>query len=437
MDKRPRKNRPADPGRIVGQRRASGIAGPGGPSGPRLRRGAVRVGHDIAWHVRGGHPWIFRDALGGRSPADKAGEVVDVLDQTGAFVARGLYDPIGPVAVRVFARDPDTVLDASTIRARVERARRLREALLPPDHTAFRVLHGEGDGLPGITVDRYGDHLVAHLFTASVEPFAAHVLDALEAVWKPRSIYQQLRYRPQTGEGPRAPAELVRGEVAPVEIEVRENGLAFAVDVTAPLGTGLFLDLRAGRAAIARHLAGRRVLNLFSYTGAFSLYAAHAGAREIVSVDLAAKAHGRARRNLQLNGLAETGHEFIAGDALSVLTKMNERKRAFDAVIVDPPSFAQAGHGTQARDKVFVAQKDYRDLVEAALSVLAPGGLLACASNTARLPLDDFDRILGDGAARARRRLSIVERAGLPPDFPVPAGFPEGHYLKFEIGFAG
>lgn len=402
----------------------------GGAGGPKVRRGTIRVKDDIAFHVRSGHPWIFRDAIG-RSLPEKAGNIVDVLDLTGAFVARALFDPFGPVALRVFARDPGTVLDAATIHTRVERARKMREALLPPIHTAFRVLHGEGDGLPGITVDRYGDYLVAHLYSASIEPFAPKIYDALEAVWKPKSIYQQLRFKPQTGEGPRAPAELVRGEVAPVEIEVVEDGTRFAVDVTAPLGTGLFLDLRAGRAAIARHMPGRRVLNLFSYTGVFSVTAARAGAREVVSVDVAAKAHGRARRNLQINELPETNHEFIVGDALSVMAKMNERRRAFDIVIIDPPSFAQT------KDKVFVAHKDYRDLVEGALSVTAPGGLLACASNTTRVRLDEFDGLVGEGAALGHRRLVVVERAGLPPDFPVPAGFPEGHYLKFEILYSG
>jgi 23S rRNA (cytosine1962-C5)-methyltransferase len=144
-------------------------------------------------------------------------------------------------------------------------------------------------------------------------------------------------------------------------------------------------------------------------------------------VDLSPRAHARARRNLQLSGSGEQGHEFVAGDAAKVIARMADRGRRFDLVVVDPPSFAQAkGH-------VFVAQKDYRDLVTEALSVTEPGGLLACASNTAKLQPDDFDRILGDGAGRAHRPLVVVERCGLPADFPVPAGYPEGHYLKFSI----
>ena len=396
-------------------------------SAPRVRRGAVRVGADVAWRIRAGHPWVFRDGLGGRPLPVPTGAEVDVLDGTGAFVARGLYDPEGPIALRVFSREPGVSLDRNTIRARVDAARRLRERLLPPSLTAFRVVHGEADGLPGVTVDRYGEFLVVHLYTPALEPFAPALREALASVWSPRGIYEQHRFRPQTGEGQRAPAQLVHGEVAPIEVEAQEGDLKFVVDVTAPLGTGLFTDLRAGRLAVGRLAAARRVLNLFSYTGAFSLHAARGGAKEVVSVDLAARAHARARRNLQVNGLGEEGHEFIAGDAAKVLARMAERGRRFDLVVVDPPSFAQG------KGRVFVAQKDYRDLVEAALAVTAPGGLLCCASNTAKLALDDFDRILGDGASRARRTLAVVERCGLPPDFPVPAGFPEGHYLKFEI----
>ena len=224
------------------------------------------------------------------------------------------------------------------------------------------------------------------------------------------------------------PARLVAGELAPVEVEAVEDGLRFVVDVTAPLGTGLFLDLREGRRAVARLAADKRVLNLFSYTGAFSIHAARGGAKEVVSVDLAARSHARARRNLQVNGLGEEGHEFLAGDAIKTLARFVERRRRFDLVVLDPPSFSQA-KGAQ----VFVAQRDYRDLISAALEVLEPGGLLACASNTAKLPLEEFDRIVGDGAGRGGRGLTIVARHGLPPDFPVPAGFPEGHYLKFFL----
>lgn len=401
---------------------------PADSSAPRVRRGTVRVPADVATRLRAGHPYLFRDALGGRPLRENAGDLVELVDPTGEFVAKGLYDPLGHIAVRVVSRNPDGVFDRDTIHRRVESARRLREQLVGRDGTnAYRVVHTEGDGLPGVTVDKYDEHLVAHLYSSALEPLRDAIYDALQAVWKPRAIYEQKRYRPQTGEGPREPAALVRGQVAPVELEVQEGGLRFVVDVTAPLGTGLFLDLREGRRLVAAHSDGRRLLNLFSYTGAFSVYAARAGAREIVSVDLAPKAHARARRNLGANGLDESKHEFVAGDAFKVLAKMAERQRQFDLIVLDPPSFAQA------KGRVFSVQKDYRELVEGCLAVAAPGALLAAVSNTLKISAEEIDRAIGEAAARARRQVRIVGRAGLPPDFPVPAGFLEGNYLKFFL----
>ncbi len=393
-----------------------------------MRKGTVRISAEIASHLRAGHPYLFREALGARPLREPAGEIIDILDDAGSFVARGMYDPDGVVAVRVVTRDEGEAIDSAALLRRVSAARRLRQSLLPESGmTAYRVFHGEGDLLPGVTVDRYGQHLVVHLFSPAIEPLRDGLYDALEATYQPRAIYEQRRYKPLAGEGPRGPATLARGEVAPVEIEVEEHGLKFLVDVTAPLGTGLFPDLREGRRAVAERATGRRVLNLFSYTGAFSVWAARGGATEVVSVDLAAKAHARARRNLQLNGLPEKGHELIAGDAFPVLAKMAERGRKFDLLVLDPPSFSQA------KGRVFSVQKDYRELVQAALSVSASGALLACVSNTMKVSAEELDRAIGEAAFRARRIVRVVERRGLPPDFPVPAGYLEGHYLKFFL----
>lgn len=399
---------------------------------PRIRRGTIRLPGEVGWRLRSGHPWVFRDTLGSRPMRDAAGEVVELVTPEGDFVARGLYDPEGPIAVRVLTRDPAEVIDEQALLNRVRSGERLRAAVLGADKaglTAYRVVHGEGDFLPGVTVDRYGDFLVVHLFTAAWEPFSAPLLNAIEAVHKPTGIYVQKRYRPLGGEGPKEPAELVRGLAAPVELTVQEGRLKIGVDVTAPLGTGLFPDLRLGRQSVTARAAGRRVLNLFSYTGALSLAAAAGGASEVVSVDLSPKAHARARRNLQLSGLPETGHEFITGDVLSVLVRMAERKRRFDMIIIDPPAFAQGGQGGGQR--TFSAMRDYRELVAESLKLCEPGALVACAANAGRMSSDELLAEIGAGAAKARRYLRVIEQLGLPPDFPVPGGFPEGNYLKF------
>lgn len=394
----------------------------------------MRLPGEIAARLRAGHPFVFREALGNRPLREAAGDVLELVDEAGEFVARGLYEPDAIVAVRVVTRDPNELVpptDRGWIERRLRAAARLREALLPSlsdgGMTAYRAFHGEGDGLPGVSIDRYGQYAVVHLFSSAFEPLREALYDAIEEIYKPAAIYEQRRYRPQTGEGPRAPAALVRGSAAPVEVEVAEYGLKFAVDVTAPLGTGLFPDLREGRRAIGERAKGRRMLNLFSYTGAFSVWGAHGGAKEVVSVDLAAKAHARARRNLALNGLDEKRHEFVAGDAFPVLAQMADRKRRFDLVVVDPPSFAQA------KGRVFSAQRDYRDLVEQVFTVCDPGALVACVSNTIKMSVEELDRAIGEAAYRAGREVRVVERRGLPADFPIAAGFADGHYLKFFL----
>jgi len=199
------------------------------------------------------------------------------------------------------------------------------------------------------------------------------------------------------------------------------------IDVTAPLGVGLFPDMRLGWAAVAARAAGRRVLNLFSYTGAFSVHAAKAGAAEVVAVDTAAKAHARARRNFELSGLADARHETLNADAVKTLERFASRQRWFDIVVCDPPTFS---HGPAGQ---FSVARDLARLAAASAAVLAPGGLLVFASNSTKLSVADLDRALGEGGAEARAELRIIERVGLPPDFPVAPGFPEGNYLKLAI----
>jgi 23S rRNA (cytosine1962-C5)-methyltransferase len=406
---------------------ASSHSGRPRPGVPMVRRGSVRLPGDVAARVRAGHPWIYREALGGRPLRERTGDVIELLDPNGDFVARGFYEEDAIIAIRIMSRDEREHPGPQLAARRVREALQLRTRYMRGGHTAYRLVNGESDGLPGIAVDRYGDYLVVHLFTPAVFGLRDAVVDELFAAVSPRAIYEQRRTRTLAGEAPR-PADLVRGAAAPVEVEVSEGPLKFWVDVTAPLSTGLFLDLRVGRQVIGAWSSGRRVLNLFSYTGAISVYAQQGGAREVVAVDVAAKAHARARRNFALNGFDPEKPEHIVGDVFKVLARMKERGRKFDLVVLDPPAFGTAGRG-----QVFSAVQDYRDLVAASLGVLVPGGLLAAASSTHKISHEAFDGMLAEGGARAQTPLRILERAWLPPDFCVSPGFPEGSYLKFAL----
>jgi 23S rRNA (cytosine1962-C5)-methyltransferase len=406
------------------------------PPGAQVRKNTVRLSHDVASRVRAGHPWVYREALGPRPLSPEPGTAIDVVDPDGEFVGRGLYDADSIIALRIFVRKPDVAVDGKLVRERVRASIALRRRVVDLDKLGcVRLVNAESDGLPGIVVERYGDYLVTQLFTAAVAGLRDDLLAALDDELHPKAIYEQRRYRSLGGEAPRqGAAELVRGDAAPVELEVAEDDLKFVVDVTAPLSTGLFADLRQGRRAVRHWAAGKRVLNLFSYTGAISVYAKAGGATEICAIDVAAKAHARARRNFAASGFDPESAEHVVGDVFKVLARFVERGRKFDLVVVDPPAFASAA----ARGgKPWSAVRDYAELIAAALDVTAPSGMLAAASSTHKMSAAEFELALADGALIAGTRLQIIDRPGLPPDFPTVPGFPEGNYLKFAVAVRG
>jgi 23S rRNA (cytosine1962-C5)-methyltransferase len=399
-----------------------------------VRRGTLRLPHEVARRIRLGHPWVYREALDPRRVVkEQPGSPVELVDWDGDFVGRGLFDGETAIAVRVMTRDRGEEVGPELVRKRARSAIAMRRRFIDFDsEQAVRLVNGESDGLPAVFVDRYDGYLVTQVQSSAALALLPPLYDHLMADrdLAPAAIYEQRRFKSLAGEAPsRAAAELVRGDPAPVEVQVREGELRFAVDVTAPLSVGLFADLRLGRRAVARWAKGRRVLNLFSYTGAISVHAASGGAVEVVAVDVAARAHARARRNFELSGLDPERPEYVVGDVFKVLARMADRERTFDFVVIDPPAFASGTRG----GRPWSAVKDYGELVDAALRVLSPGGLLAAASSTHKIAQAEFDLALADGAVRAGTALRIVERCPLPVDFPVAPGFPEGNYLKFVI----
>ena len=379
---------------------------------------------EVAKHVRHGHPFVWRAAL--RLPADlQVGEVVELRERGGRFVARGTVDPSSPVAFRAWTLDPNEALDEALLVRRLEQAAALRREVIAPDVTAYRLCHGENDRVPGLQCDLYigeGSGTVAALRTDG----------ALGIAWEERFVAAVRRVTccdavvVRNPERDRGAARLVFGAL-PDELIVRERTRRFHVDVLRGQKTGLFLDQRDNRDRVGALAAGRRVLNLFCYTGGFSLAAAQGGATIVRSVDIAAPAVDEARRNFELNGIDPKPHVFEAADAFVLLGELARRPPAYDLCVLDPPAFAP--NESSLPD----ARRAYLRLNELALRALPAGGWLATASCSSHLREAEFLAILGEAAQRARRAVTVAGVHGAAPDHPVRPGFPEGHYLKFVL----
>ena len=363
--------------------------------------------------LKSGHPWLYRNHLPKHTLA--TGDWVRV--QAGKAEAYGLYDDTGQIGVRLFGRAPP---QGDWLERRVQDALALRAQVIGPDTNAYRLLYGEGDFLPGITADRYGRFAVLKTYTESVAGLVPPVVRALSKALKLRGVLTR-----DAGE-----LRALWGELPPPELSVKENGLELLANLYDGQKTGLFLDHRDNRRTLERFTAGRRVLNLFSYTGAFPLYAARGGAAQVTSVDIAPAATEDARRNFARNGFDPDAHAFLTADAFTLLSSYAERGEQFGVVVLDPPSLARN------KKSRFAALRAYEKLNAQALRCVTPGGLLATASCTSQVSPEDFRSVLGEAAARAGRRVQVIHEVGHAPDHPVPASFPEGRYLKFVVARA-
>jgi len=387
-----------------------------------VREVALRQ-HTTADKLMRGHPWIWRDAIAHGLDGAVVGEEVQVVDG-GTPIGRGLADPGSPIAVRLWTRGREPI-DRSVWHARAKRACALRAMLFErPGTNAYRVLNGEGDRMPGLVVDRYG---AAAVIRTDGNAALAHVEDLAEAVWPTLSSWGVVTLVHRTGAKGETPTlEILRGESAPVTLHVEEHGIPFVVDIARGQKTGAFLDQRDNRQRVGEMARGRRVLNLFSYAGGFSLHAALGGAAHVTSVDVATAAHATAQASFRVAGVDPAGHAFVAADVRAFLDGARSRKQMWDLVVSDPPSFAPSD---KAVSRALTA---YRALHRACAGVLAPGGILCASSCSSHVDATSFLETLDDGALDGRA-LSVLEMRGAGPDHPTLAGFPEGRYLKFAI----
>lgn len=383
---------------------------------PEIRR--IRLEKRIERFLSAGHPWVWRNAL--RDPPGTAGDVVTVTDPSGEFLARGIADG-GPIGVRVWTLRDEPVDDA-LLRARFEAAARLRDACVPPNTDAYRLLHGEGDSTPGIVVDVYGAHAVLRLDGTGITRWTERIADALMPVLTARGVDHLLLRTGKKGDAP--VLEALRGALPNAPLVITEHDMKLHADVLRGQKTGLFLDQRESRARVRAMSKGARVLNLYGYTGGFSVAAALGGAAHVDTVDISADAVEMAQRNFALNGLDAGTHGTFAEDVPAFLHRAVEAGRTYDLIVSDPPNFAPS------EDAVPAALESYRKLHAACLSILEPGGFYLAASCSSHVRMPEFETSVTDAASTTDDVLQVLDRWGAPPDHPRLLAFPEGDYLK-------
>lgn len=387
------------------------------------------ISPDSVRMVQLGHPWIIADSYTKKWPVSGAGDLLELVDQEGRYLATALADPGERIVARIISFKK-MQLDATWLQNRLQKAIDLRRLFIDQEATdAYRLVNAEGDGLPGITIDRYGDYYMLQLYGSVWRPYLQLLVKILTELLQPAGVYEKTR--PQNTRELEAIAasksygRLLAGKPAPPRLEVRENRLRFLVSLEKGLDTGLFMDQRKNRAAFMELSPGRRVLNLFSYTGAFSVAAAAAGAAKVTSVDVSSAYMERARENFGANRLNPKRHEFMVGDCFPLMSAFLKEGRRYDMILLDPPSFS-----TTSKSR-FTTRGGTADLVAAALALLEDGGLLLCSSNHQKVTVEDYLKELRRGALLADCGLQVVSLAGQPEDFPCPVTFPEGRYLKY------
>lgn len=380
----------------------------------------VRLRKPLERSIRNGHPWIFREALENFEAAP--GTPIRVLDRNGRFVASGLCDA-GPIAVRVFSLE-DRAVDEALFASRIDAALALRAQLAPAETDAYRLLHGEGDRLPGVVCDRYASCAVLKLDGEA----ALAQREAIERVLAPRLRalgVETLLVR--SGRREQQRVDVAWGTAPPEHWIVRERGMRLIVNLFEGQKTGLFLDHRETRARVRQLSAGHSVLNLYGYTGGFSIAAGLGGAERVTTVDLAKPAVALAEQTWRENQLPAATHRARAADVGEYLNAAASSGERHSLIVADPPNFAPRQSALSA------ALAAYEALHAGVMRVLAPAGLYVAASCSSHVDRPAFEDTLRNAAARARKIVQVLERTGAPADHPKLLAFPEGDYLKVLV----
>lgn len=377
--------------------------------------------------LTGHHPWILARSLAPPQPIPADGTEVDVVDQSGRWLARGIYNGQSHIRVRLYSWQPGEVLDDRFWQARVADAIDLRRTLGYDDPSeAARVVFSEGDGLSGLIVDRYGEFLVIQIAALAIERRLDTIVRTLGELLRPRGICVRVDAKIRQVEGLSGYQGAVWGEPLPPKLVVREHGIRYEVDLSEGQKTGLYLDQRENHLAAARYLRDRSVLDVCCYVGGFSLAAARSGgAREVLGIDSSDRAVHQARAHAEANGVDNV--RFETGECFETLQRLVDQRATFGGVILDPPRFAGSRH------QVETALRAYHRLNRLAVQLLGPGGILVTCSCSGRVTRHEFLTMLAGVSQRTGREIQVLAHTGATPDHPVRLSCPESDYLKCLI----
>jgi 23S rRNA (cytosine1962-C5)-methyltransferase len=377
-----------------------------------LRRGRARP----LWF---GHPWVYGNAVDRLEGTATPGDVVGVTDHDGRFIGRGIWNPRSQIPVRLLTR-ADEPVDRAFFQTRIEqaRARRARVGLPSEATTAYRLVNSEGDDLPGLVVDVFGEAAVVQVTTLGMALRREIIFEVLEQTLAPAALFEVAAASYAEVEGFVSQSRAVRGRSG-ATFSCREDGLALEAEPLSGQKTGMFLDQRPNRIRVGQLARGARMLDAYAYAGGFALQAARGGAAEVLAVDSSARAVSRVEAHAAANQLSVKSVEADVFRFLETATP-----RSFDLVVIDPPKFARA------RKDLDAARKGYERLNALALNACAEGAILVTCSCSQNVGPTDFERIVAAGAKQAERTVHVLERSGPGADHPLPPAFDEGQYLK-------
>ncbi len=371
------------------------------------------------------HPWVFSGAISRVEGNAISGETVDVCDHKGSWLAKAAWSPQSQIRARVWSWQADETIDIAFFEQKIRKAGQWRQWLAKADSLdSYRLIAGESDGLPGVTIDKFSDYLVVQLLSAGAEYQRPAIIMALQNCFPECSIYDRSDVSVRKKEGLPLSHGLISGQQPPALLPISEHGMKLLVDIKAGHKTGYYLDQRDSRFALRRYSENARVLNCFSYTGGFAVSALMGGCQEVISVDTSEAALDIARQNVELNQLPLSKAQFIRDDVFKLLRTYRDTGEKFDVIVMDPPKFVEN------KNQLAGACRGYKDINMLAMQLLNPGGILLTFSCSGLMTVDLFQKVVADAALDAGKNVQFVDQLRQAADHPVISSYPEGLYLK-------